>query len=165
VLVTGGQRAPGAASALSVIVHPDGRVRPTVGSLLEARFKHTMVALDDGRVLVIGGTSDDLELLATSEIFDPETGTYSPGPSLQAGRYKLAGAAAVLDDGRVVVGGGGHGAELIDVDSGAATALDVLSGVSSFGTVTAADGLLTFIGGYDESIALRGTFIVIDQPD
>ena len=164
VLVTGGQRAPGVASALSVIIHPDGSVIPTPGSLLEARFKHTMVALDDGRVLVLGGTSDDRALLASTEIFDPVTGTYAAGPSMRAGRYKLAGAAAVLDDGRVVVGGGGPGVEIIDAEAGVATGLELLSGVSSFGTVTVADGLLYFIGGYDESIMLRRTFLVTEPP-
>jgi hypothetical protein len=64
----------------------------------------------------------------------------------------------------VIVGGGGPGAELIDVDAGSAVAFGALSGISSFGTITAAGGLLYFIGGYDEAIGLRGTFLVTDQP-
>jgi hypothetical protein len=163
VLITGGQSSPGVASSLSVLVHPSGSVE-TLGALLQPRFKHAMVLLADGRVMVLGGTSDDNDRLNSTELFDPVTGRYSPGPSLIEGRYKLAGAAAVLPDGQVVVGGGGPGVELIDPATGAVSTLDSVSGVSSFGTVTAADGLLYFIGGYDEGIRLRGTFVVSEVP-
>ena len=50
VLVTGGQSAPGVASDQAVLIAADGTTLEAVGPLATARFKHTMVALDDGRV-------------------------------------------------------------------------------------------------------------------
>jgi hypothetical protein len=80
VLIAGGQRRPGVASDQAVLISADGRsVRP-VARLGQARFKHVMISLPDGRVLVIGGTSDDTKLLDTTEIFSPGTATFTPGP-------------------------------------------------------------------------------------
>ena len=83
VLVTGGQSAPGVATDQAVVVAADGTRLDVVGPLGTARFKHTMVALADGRVLVIGGTSDDVALLTSTEVFDPASGSFSPGPELR----------------------------------------------------------------------------------
>ena len=89
-----------------------GRPEP-VGRLREARFKHALVPWVDGTVLVVGGTSDDRRLLDSTEVFDPRTSSFRPGPRLAHGRYKLTGGVAALPDGRVVVAGGGPGAEVI----------------------------------------------------
>ncbi len=165
-LVTGGQHRPGVATDMAVLMSEDGRTTTTAGPMLTPRFKHTMIALRDGRVLVIGGTTDDTELLANTELFDPRTLRFEPGPALQTGRYKLSGAVAEVGDDRFVVGGGGAGVELVDVPAGTTSPLpDAPSGVSSYGTITAADGLLYFIGGYDRDIRLTGTFQVLRQPD
>lgn len=164
-LVTGGQHRPGVATDMAVLVSEDSRTVMPVGPLLTPRFKHTMTALRDGRVLVIGGTTDDTELLNSIELFDPTTLSFEPGPTLQAGRYKLSGAAAGVGNDRFVVGGGGAGVELVDVAAGATSSFpQAPSGVSSYGTVTAADDLLYFIGGYDRDIRLTGTFVVVQQP-
>lgn len=84
----------------------------------QARFKRTMVALGSGRILIIGGTSNDQDVLATTEIYDPATRRFTPGPTMSTGRYKLSGSAAVLPDGQIVVAGGGPGIELIDPEAG-----------------------------------------------
>jgi hypothetical protein len=76
-----------------------------------ARGSHAAATLADGRVLVIGGlvpdnggpaTIDD----ATTEIYDPASGTFSPGPDLTVARYNHS--AVTLNDGRVLVIGGQH---------------------------------------------------------
>jgi hypothetical protein len=72
--------------------------------VLPRRF-HAAVRLEDGRVLITGGQRWATEAPATStELFDPSTGTWFPGPELTHAR---AGHVAVgLGDGRVIVAGG-----------------------------------------------------------
>jgi hypothetical protein len=160
VLLTGGESRPGRATRLAVRVFPDGTLR-RVGPLLTGRFKHTVVTLPSGRALVIGGTTDDKDLLAGTEVFDPVTDGFRPGPRLRAGRYKLSGA-AVLPDVRVVVAGGGPGVEVIDLRTGRSRLLpDAGRGRASFSTVGLSHGILRVIGGYDEAIRLTATDLAI----
>jgi hypothetical protein len=59
--------------------------------------------LADGRVLVAGGENNDLGL-ASADLFDPATGSFSPAASMTTGRW--FGVAVALTDGRVLVAGG-----------------------------------------------------------
>ena len=62
--------------------------------------------LPDGRVLVVRSTND-ITAVATTEIFDPETGTFTAGPPTTRPRF---GATAVtLQDGRVLLLGSYRG--------------------------------------------------------
>ena len=161
VLVTGGQVASGVATATAVVLRPDGS-STVVGPMRQARYKHAMVILPSGRVLVIGGTSDDHTLLTSTEIYDPVAQRFGPGPALVAGRYKLAGSAAVLPDGRVVVAGGGPGVEIIDPRTQSSK---MVAGVDanrlSFSTVSVVGMDLRIIGGYDQEIRLTRTDLTI----
>jgi hypothetical protein len=160
VLLTGGESRPGTGTRLAVRVFPDGSLR-RVGPMLTGRFKHAVVTLPGGQAMVIGGTTDDRTLLAGTEIFDPATDRFRPGPQLRDGRYKLSGA-AVLPDGRVVVAGGGPGVEVIDPRTGRSRFLPAAGrGRASFSTVGLSDGVLRVIGGYDEAIRLTGTDLAI----
>ena len=73
------------------------------------------MTLADGRVLLVGGEASGA--LATAELFDPATGTFSPAGSMTRPR-SIGASATLLRDGRVlVVGGGadvGTSAELYD---------------------------------------------------
>ncbi len=77
--------------------------------LIHARYGHTATLLQDGRVLVVGG-SDDHELassLASAELYDPVTGTWSstaPFPERVVGH-----SAILLRNGKVLVAGGYRG--------------------------------------------------------
>lgn len=88
---------------------------PATGTsrLLEAtmsspRINHTATLLDDGTVLIAGGATSRSraggELLATAELFDPATETFTPAGSLQIARCRHT--ATLLDDGRVLIAGG-----------------------------------------------------------
>ena len=70
----------------------------------EKREDHTATLLSDGRVLVVGGTSDFSSGLATAEIYDPSTGIWTLTGNLITGRRTHT--AALLRDGRVIVAGG-----------------------------------------------------------
>ena len=156
VLVAGGLQGPNVASAAATIISADGRTARPVGTLLQARFKHAIVPWADGTVLVVGGTSDDRKLLDSTEAFDPRTLSFSPGPQLAHGRYKLTGGVTQLPDGRVVVAGGGPGAEVIapGTDDGGVVAV-AGSGVASFSTVSVVGPDVWFVGGYDRRSTYR----------
>lgn len=161
VLVTGGQVHPGVASATADVISPQG-VLTSVGPLAQARFKHTMVAMPTGEVLVIGGTSNDEDLLSSTEVYDPATQSFTAGPTMNSGRYKLNGSATLLPDGRVVVAGGGPGVEVIDVKAGTSTAVpNVGPSRASFSTASVVGPNVRVIGGYDRSIQLTRTNLTI----
>jgi Kelch motif/Galactose oxidase, central domain len=157
-LVAGGQVRSGVASAQAVTVCPDETVTP-VAPLTTARFKHGMVVLDSGVVLVVGGTPDDVDLLTSTEVFDPSSHRFRPGPDLVSGRYKLTDSIVALPGDRAVVAGGGEGVEVLDVRAGVSTPIQALDGGRrSFSTVGLTDGHVVLVGGYDERITLTHTY-------
>ena len=58
------------------------QVKP-LDNLAVPRTGHTATALSDGRILITGGRDADGNLVAASEIFDPETQTSSASATLQ----------------------------------------------------------------------------------
>lgn len=70
------------------------------------RTGHTITTLLDGRILIVGGWDGrvPITLLATAEVFDPETLTFTPTGSMSVARNGHA--AARLADGRVLITGG-----------------------------------------------------------
>jgi hypothetical protein len=81
---------------------------PRTAALRIPRAGHRAVALPDGRILVSGGTSQNLVLL--SEIYDPSNGLFS---LVAPDSHPRTGATAtVLTDGSVVLAGGVNGTEV-----------------------------------------------------
>ncbi|WP_437302345.1 kelch repeat-containing protein [Sorangium sp. So ce388] len=135
VLVTGGTHFHDVLDedlASAEVFDPASGTWSPVGSMLTARGRHTATLLNDGRVLLAGGSyhHDDVdEKLASAELFDPVSGAWSPVRSMLAARAEHT--ATLLDDGRVLVAGGytqgGEkvaSAELFDPASGTWLALD-----------------------------------------
>ncbi len=165
VLIVGGQTRSQVATGRAVKICPNGRLRE-VGTLTTARFKHGIAALESGRVLVLGGTPDDATLLTSTELYDPATQRFAPGPDMVSGRYKLTDSVAALPGDRVAVAGGGEGVELIDVSTGrSATIAELGTGRRSFSTLGVTEGQLVLVGGYDESIRLTRTFSTVPVSD
>ena len=164
VLVTGGHDG-GDGTADAAVYDPATGAWTTVGPMSTPRFKHVSVLLPDGRALVLGGTTDDREILATTELFDPRTGRFTPGPTMAAPRYKLAGGAVALADGRVLVGGGATTVEVLDVGRGTSRPVATPRASGSFTTVTALgrDHYL-LLGGYDDHIRLSRQMAVLAPP-
>ncbi len=79
-------------------VCPTARWIPT-GSLNIARSGHTATLLQNGKVLVVGGSGD-----TSAEVYDPATRAWSVTGSLR--RARVDHTATVLRDGRVLVAGG-----------------------------------------------------------
>ena len=75
----------------------------STSSLNSARWAHVAVRLGDGRVLVAGGVNGST-LVASAELFDPASGTWTTTGSMAVSR--LGHAAVLLADGRVLVVGG-----------------------------------------------------------
>jgi hypothetical protein len=158
ILITGGNtRRRGAALASTEIYDPTtGHFRPA-GDMSDRRHKHAAVRLRDGRVLVIAGSDEGGRRgsYRRTEIFDPTTDGFSPGPELNVARYKIVDAAVILPSGAVLVAGGAARAELWDpADAAGFRPLrgEVDTG-RSFATATAlGDGSVLVVGGYDHRI-------------
>ena len=72
------------------------------GSLATARYSHTATLLPNGKVLVAGG--DNGGALASAELYDPASGTWTATGSLATARdYHTA---TLLPNGKVLVAGG-----------------------------------------------------------
>ena len=118
VLVVGGhagRRQEMVVYASAEVFSPSSRRFEPAGTLAAARHKHDAIRLPDGRVLVIGGADrTDRAFLASTEILDPRTGTFSPGPAMAHRRYKINGTTVLLPGGEVLVTSGAPAAELLD---------------------------------------------------
>ncbi|WP_104106187.1 kelch repeat-containing protein [Nocardioides sp. 616] len=164
-LVVGGQVSSQIASGQAVTICPGGTVS-RVESLATARFKHGVVVLESGQVLVVGGTRDDTALLRSTEVFDPESQRFRAGPDLVAGRYKLTDSIVALPGDRAVVAGGGEGGEIVDVGAGSARLVEAFNGGRrSFSTLGVTQGHLVLVGGYDEVIRLTRTYLTAPLDD
>src|ERR1051326_704216 len=109
VIVIGGTNSGGPVSAVERYT-PASNSFSHAGVLNHARLDAAAAVLDDGRGLVAGGIINDggqSAASASSEIFDPVTGTSSDAGALSVAR---AGASATtLFDGRIAVIGGNDG--------------------------------------------------------
>jgi hypothetical protein len=108
VLIAGGSTVGDSVVASAELYDPKtGTFSPT-GSMTTARIGQTATLLPDGRVLLAGGgnpcSAQSCVALASAELYDPKTGTFSPTGSMTTARAD--GAATLLFDGRVLLAGG-----------------------------------------------------------
>lgn len=115
VLVTGGSDSidNGAASLASCeVFDPATGTFAATTSMLNGRQAHTATLLNDGRVVVTGGSGvfQSLSALASVEIFNPATAGFTVGSSFTAGpslnEARLRHSATVLNNGCVFIAGG-----------------------------------------------------------
>lgn len=86
---------------------PYSQATVLTGSLTNARYAHVAANLPDGRVLIAGGhqVGGSLSSMTASvEIYDPATGSFTPGAPLAAARGEAT--SVTLGDGRILVLGG-----------------------------------------------------------
>jgi deoxycytidylate deaminase len=128
VLVAGGNGyvSGGGVLASSELYDPASGTWTSTGDLATARDNHTATLLPNGQVLVVGGSGfngSGNTLLASAELFDPASETWSPTGSLVTARTNHT--ATLLQGGKVLVAGGSDSsvfvsarAELYDPASG-----------------------------------------------
>jgi len=157
VLMTGGCSPKGCGSnvlASAELYDPStGTFGPTA-SMTTARSGAGATRLADGRVLIAGGCAAWIcttsEQLLSAELYDPETGTFSPTGSMTVvGPHTVA----LLSDGRVLALGGYNGiADLYDPNTGAfARTSSMTTARTSPSATLLSDGRVLVAGGYDAS--------------
>jgi len=158
VLVAGGYGSHDAPLASAELYDSKtGSFSPT-GSLAGARGFHTATRLSDGRVLIAGGGEWGAyfltgSFLASAELYDPKTGSFSPTGSMTTTREGHT--ASLLLDGRVLITGGNDtstnslaSAELYDPKTGTFSPTGSLATARGFHTATLlSDGRVLIAGG------------------
>lgn len=126
----------------------------SIGDMSVARFGHTGTLLNDGRVLVAGGTDDPTH---SGELFDPATGGFEPvsGGMIHA---RAGHSAALLPGGKVLIAGGGDSngvllpmTELFDPATQTFSATGDLLQVRTHATATLLPGGKVLIAGGQDS--------------
>ncbi|HET8627294.1 MAG TPA: kelch repeat-containing protein, partial [Thermomicrobiales bacterium] len=154
VLIAGGYNGSSRALATALIYDPSNNsLVSTANNLSEGRARHAAVRLNDGRVLLAGG-SQLPGVLSSAEIFDPATNAFAPvGVGLSTARANVA--ATLLPNGDVLFAGG-EGADGGDLRSAEvyetarerfATVGDMPSGRSSAPATVLPDGRVLIAGG------------------
>jgi hypothetical protein len=150
--LSGGQYPSHRVEATAEIYNPaTGRFALT-GSLSTPRYKQGAALLLDGRVLVVGGSNENGRQYeySSTEIFNPKTGRFIAGPSMNFERYKMLSGVVTLKDGRILVAGGADQPEIYDPVKNAFQPLNgpPLEGFL-FNTATALrDGRVLLVDGY-----------------
>lgn len=123
------------------------------GSLNTARQFHTATLLDNGQVLVAGGFNST-GALASAEIYDPTSGTFTPTGNLNTARGQHT--ATLLQNGTVLIVGGSNGsgnvgsAEIYNPATGTFTATGTLNTARTMHTATMLpSGQVLVAGGLD----------------
>jgi hypothetical protein len=113
VLIAGGYSGASALASAD-LYDPATGIFAATGNLIVARRQHAATLLQSGTVLLAGGFVPQTDTgnndgLASAEIYDPATATFTATGTMQARRSSPI--ATPLADGTVLVGGGWHGFE------------------------------------------------------
>jgi hypothetical protein len=124
----------------------------STGTMTVARSKFGGALLPGGRVLIAGGQAGGGwgTRVSSTQIYDPQTGRFSPGPNLNENRFKLSKAVVSLKDGRVLIAGGADRPEVYDplVAAFVPVAGATLDGFCFSTATLLSDGRVLLAGGY-----------------
>ena len=131
-----------------------------VGSMAGARYFHTATLLNNGKVLIAGGTgpvTGGFGTTKSAELYDPATGTFTSVSDMISDRDSHT--ATLLPNGKVLIAGGVQrtvngntffldSAELFDPQSGTFTAAGTMNTARQLHTATLLrDGKVLIVGG------------------
>jgi hypothetical protein len=134
--------------------------RFTRGANLDiVKYKAGAALLPDGKVIIIGG-SDNRDWngkYSSTEIYDPQRNTFTKGPSLHFGRFKLNNAIVTLRNGAIVVAGGNDHIEILRPGDTAFALAVKLDQPYYFSTATLLpSGSILLAGGYGNDAQCNG---------
>lgn len=125
------------------------------GPMSSARYIHTSTRLNDGRVLVTGGTNGPA-FLATAEIYNPATNNWTSVPSMST--VRIVHEAVLLNNGKVLVMGGEtlstflSSVEIYDpVANNWTPAANMITARDRFSATLLANSKVLVVGGYNGS--------------
>jgi hypothetical protein len=107
ILIAGGSEAHQLTNK-AMVYDPASNHFTRVGDLSIVRYKTAAALLPDGRAILIGG-SDNRDWNGkynSTELFDPKTNKFTPGPDLNFRRFKLGRSLVTLPNGDILVAGG-----------------------------------------------------------
>jgi len=109
VLIAGGMVENGVFLNSTELFDPAKGTFAVAASMHSRRVSHSATLLRNGKVLIAGGLAGRVfeggpGVVASTEIFDPATGRFTPGPSMSTPR--TGHAAVLLANGKVLVAGG-----------------------------------------------------------
>ncbi len=172
VLVVGGSPDYPSTDSLATaeLYDPDADAWRPVASMAQGRWSARGVALQDGRILVVGGSVGnhiDSGALASAEIFDPRTQSWSITGAMAEARAAFS--LTLLSDGRALAAGGYNGgnlasAEIYDPAGGTWSPAPAMTEARRLHTAVALpSGDVLVVGGY-RSVQLRTTEIWSCRP-
>lgn len=141
------------------LYNPDTGTFAPAGEMTVRRHKHDAVLLQDGRVLITGG-SDERDMhgsYTSAELYNPVTRRFTRTRDMMAARYKHEGTSVVLPDGQVLIAGGAARAELFDPQTNAFRLVAGDAGLAGQFSAAARlpDGRVLITGGYGEGTGPR----------
>lgn len=107
VLITGGLNGSGTALASAELYDPTAGTFTATGNMTTTRYRHVAVLLNNGHVLITGGENNGSgppSPLASAELYDPVTGTFTATGSMSTSR--IFHTATVLENGKVLIAAG-----------------------------------------------------------
>ena len=117
------------------------------GNLATARWFHTATLLPDGKVLVAGGSGGSF-FLASAELYDPASGSWSATGNLVTARFGHT--ATLLPNGKVLVAvvvnnrtGSGTGSGAVQIHAGTLRGRGTIAGAVTIGTGTGSEAVLS----------------------
>jgi hypothetical protein len=157
IFVAGGEGIYGTGIDSVEIYNPATGKWQVTSNMSTPRLNPTATLLDNGKVLVVGGYTYDSACcaLASAEIYDPTTGTFSPTGSMSTARRNLT--ATLLNNGTVLIAGGYNGTnldapEIYNPITGKFSATGSMGTPRRFPTANLLlDGKVLIVGGYGEN--------------
>ncbi|MGH9747099.1 MAG: Kelch repeat-containing protein [Candidatus Acidiferrales bacterium] len=163
VLITGGVNSTSLLATAEIFDPASGTFTAT-GSMTAARSLHTATLLEhgpaatNGKILITGGSIGFSSDLATAELFDPATVTFTATGAMSVARSEHT--ATLLANGKVLVAGGAtsNTAELFDPATGTFTATGKLTVGGRWGCTATLlnDGRVLIAGGRDSEDVFDG---------